>query len=485
MGGIQTTPTNSREFEKQTAECAEKHAGVTLDYGYSYCNATYDGYLCWPPTQAGAVVEQNCPTERLSDTSSHAFRKCSEEGLWVGRRPNETSPFGWTNFTPCFPVEVQHLLNLVYDNDDQSTQTKFDIASSTRLMEIIGFSISLIAICVSLIIYTQYRCLRNTRTRVHCSLFSAMLLQVIIRLILYGDQALVRSYQEISGKSVKQGIDNMPYLCESSYISLEYATSVMFTWMLIEGLYLHQVVTTNFLRGEIHFKYYYIIGWGLPVVFTSAWATLTAINYGQRKNRIECWYGYNFHRLYWILQAPRLGVILINFVFLINIMRVLIVKLRHTTTSELVRVRKAVRAALVLLPLLGITNILSMVEGYATSHGIVVFQIWSYVTHFLRSFQGFFIAVIYCFLNEEVKQAVKKHYRNYMAMRSDARRQQRTARACKDFASPQDPGDDIPGCSDETKSWVALRNMRYNSYDCPVANIRQSETAFGAEISTE
>lgn len=66
------------------------------------------------------------------------------------------------------------------------------------------------------------------------------------------------------------------------------------------------------------------------------------------------------------------------------------------------RCRKAVRAAVVLLPLLGITNIISM--GGAPLEKTVWFALWSYTTHFLTSFQGLFIATLYCFLNGEVNE---------------------------------------------------------------------------------
>jgi hypothetical protein len=63
--------------------------------------------------------------------------------------------------------------------------------------------------------------------------------------------------------------------------------------------------------------------------------------------------------------------------------------------------RKAVRAAIVLQPLLGITNSLQMVAApYNTS--VAYFAVWSYGTTFLVSFQGFFAALFYCFLKGEV-----------------------------------------------------------------------------------
>ena len=62
--------------------------------------------------------------------------------------------------------------------------------------------------------------------------------------------------------------------------------------------------------------------------------------------------------------------------------------------------RKAVKAAIVLLPLLGITNIVNLIDPPADS--VVQFGLWSYSTYFLVSFQGFFISLLYCYLNGEV-----------------------------------------------------------------------------------
>lgn len=46
-----------------------------------------------------------------------AFRECSSGGTWVGRHANETTPNGWTNYTPCFPPLVQSLFYKVYDDE--------------------------------------------------------------------------------------------------------------------------------------------------------------------------------------------------------------------------------------------------------------------------------------------------------------------------------------------------------------------------------
>ncbi|KAG8039738.1 hypothetical protein G9C98_000467 [Cotesia typhae] len=120
----------------------------------------------------------------------------------------------------------------------------------------------------------------------------------------------------------------------------------------------------------------------------------------------------------------------LNFLFLMNIVRVLVVKLRQSRTSETQQARKAVRAAAVLLPLLGITNLISMAA--APLETTIWFAIWSYTTHFLTSFQGLFIATLYCFLNGEVKLlirhvriALKKTMSVYMSLRGSNRSNRR------------------------------------------------------------
>lgn len=66
--------------------------------------------------------------------------------------------------------------------------------------------------------------------------------------------------------------------------------------------------------------------------------------------------------------------------------------------------RKAVRAAIFLLPLMGITHIIFFYYKFSEAW---VFALWSYTAYFLMSFQGFFVAVLYCFLNGEVSYQIK------------------------------------------------------------------------------
>lgn len=66
--------------------------------------------------------------------------------------------------------------------------------------------------------------------------------------------------------------------------------------------------------------------------------------------------------------------------------------------------RKSVKAALMLLPLLGIPNILQTIPFPPTKKNLTYFAIYTYVASFSYQFQGFFIAVLYCFTNREVSE---------------------------------------------------------------------------------
>ncbi|KAK6629841.1 hypothetical protein RUM43_003661 [Polyplax serrata] len=410
-------PSTNEELET----CHQKFKTFVPPTGEIYCNWTWDSVLCWPPTKAAAVAVQNCPKDRGIDPTKLVYKKCLGIGHWEGRvRGTYDSPQGWTNYTTCFTRETWELFKMLYAGSEDNAKIKLDIAEKTRTLEIVGFSVSLVALLFSLAIFFRFRGLRNSRTRIHKNLFIAMEIQVVVRLTLYIDQVVVK------GKfHFWQGIHNTPLLCETSYVLLEYARTAMFMWMFVEGLYLHNMITvTVFHKEQSYYTMYSIIGWGSPVAITAAWALVTATHYTTSK----CWWGYNLTGYFWILEGPRLAVVTVgyfvffllirflfnnikpyhvslqlNFLFLLNIIRVLVVKLRQSRKSEIEQVRKAVRATAVLLPLLGITNIISMTKS-PLEKSVWEFAIWSYATHFLTSFQGFFIAFLYCFLNGEEQQ---------------------------------------------------------------------------------
>ncbi|KAK4326952.1 hypothetical protein Pmani_002555 [Petrolisthes manimaculis] len=186
------------------------------------------------------------------------------------------------------------------------------------------------------------------------------MVQVLVRLVLYADQTISRGDSTGLGSGISQhrhGIDSTPILCESFYILLEYGRSAMFMWMFIEGMYLNNLISANLL-------------------------------------------------------------------FLLNIMRILLSKLREASTSEAQQIRplrRSVRNALFLLPLLGITNAITMIPS-PLERSAFEFGVWSYGTNLLTSFQGLVVACIYCFFNGDVKRTLCYYWHLRVTLRSRTRR---------------------------------------------------------------
>lgn len=386
--------------------------------GVLHCNGTFDSLLCWPATLAGETVRQNCPDLRGLDPTRFSEKKCGIDGHWVGRTPNDTSnPWGWTNYTGCYSPEAWKVYNrFLADKSEEQKMALKSIVYGTRVMEIVGLSLSLVSLTISSLIFIYFRSLKCHRTRIHKNLFYAMIIQVIIRLILYVDQWISKAdtpYGLVDGHLTV--ITKIPSLCKAIYSLLEYTKTVCFMWMFIEGFYLHNMIVVSVFSGNPNYFLYYLLGWGSPLLSTGIWVVVMIY-----LNKSRCWFSYYFLPSIWIMDGQRLAVIVINLIFLFNIVRILITKLRESHTNEAETLRKAVKAAIVLLPLLGITNFVVMIEP--SQENVVQFGVWAYTSFFLISFQGFGISLIYCFLNGEVIMAITKRWRNFRLTTSGARR---------------------------------------------------------------
>ncbi|KAK9888805.1 hypothetical protein WA026_001027 [Henosepilachna vigintioctopunctata] len=272
------------------------------------------------------------------------------------------------------------------------------ITQVTRYLEMIGLTLSLTSLIMSLVIFYQFRVLRNNRTKIHKNLFISTLLHIMTRLFLYVDQMIGDYIQKTS------------VLHEIWATSLEYTKTTMFMWMFIEGLYLHNMITVTIFQEHSYIKLYFYMGYGLSALMSATWMITMIILESD-------WYYYYLLPYYWILEGPRSTIVIVNLLFLLNIIRVLVVKLRESRTSEIEQVRKAVRAAIFLLPLLGIANVTFLF--FHQFDEAWKYALWSYTAHFFASFQGFFVAVLYCFLNGEVQSAIKNSFYSRMSLKGD------------------------------------------------------------------
>ncbi|CAG2168296.1 unnamed protein product [Oppiella nova] len=214
-------------------------------------------------------------------------------------------------------------------------------------------------------------------------------------------------------------------------ILLTYLMGTNFFWMFVEGLYLYILVVKTFSIELVKVHIYTFIGWGLPALVVMIWAPIKAYFSGSLDGRpygpSGCpWQLKDFFD--YIFICPVIFVLLVNIFFLGKIMWVLITKLRAATTAEskqyrlilgikiydLIVNRKAAKALLVLIPLLGVAYMLVLVTPTHRTAKLI----FQYLQAILVSTQGFTVAVLYCFCNGEVRNSVRHHFERFKLRRT-------------------------------------------------------------------
>ncbi|CAL1527371.1 unnamed protein product, partial [Lymnaea stagnalis] len=100
----------------------------------------------------------------------------------------------------------------------------------------------------------------------------------------------------------------------------------------------------------------------------------------------------------------------VNFIFFINIVRVLFTKLVRTAPprARKYRYRRLGKSTLVLIPIFGVHYLVTI--GVPDNINTVMETIKLYFEMFFNSFQGLLIACLFCFMNGEVQTEIRKRY---------------------------------------------------------------------------
>ncbi|CAF1028161.1 unnamed protein product [Rotaria sordida] len=377
-----------------------------------YCPTVFEN-LCWPQTLANHSITISCSLLAMPGVDSSKFltRHCLTTGIWSN-----------VSFKPCVYSDVWDLMNTFYISKTLSQRKRYtDILQAVRIIELVGLSVSFISVLVSLIIFFTLKSLYCSRTKIHINLLLAIFIQIIARIVNYGIQ-MKQSNNSSQIESIECGNDGsirrhgissiLKNMCPLIVIFLQFSISSMFMWMLCEGIHLNNILTVSVFKNYFKTYYFYILGWIVPLFMTLSWSIVMFVKERDRK----CWSNYNYLKYYWIIDGPRYAI---NFIFLLNIIRVLLVKIKEGSEKQIREekhrrssmntkfVRKAVKAAIFLLPLFGITH---MVETFVSPdpRSIALFALYCSVTYFLVTFQGFFCALLYCFLNTEVRETLSR-----------------------------------------------------------------------------
>uniref|UniRef100_A0A8C3SXL4 Calcitonin gene-related peptide type 1 receptor n=1 Tax=Chelydra serpentina TaxID=8475 RepID=A0A8C3SXL4_CHESE len=352
---IQLSVTRNKIMTAQY-ECYQK---ITQDPIHSkegpFCNRTWDGWLCWNDVAAGTVSVQRCPDYFQDFNPSEKVTKiCDQNGNWF-RHPESNRT--WTNYTQC---------NL-------HTHEKVKTALNLYYLAIIGH------VCLKMI-------------TLHKNLFFSFVCNSIVTIIWL---AAVANNQQL--------VATNPVSCKIYQFLYQYLMGCNYFWMLCEGIYLHTLIVVAVFAEKQHLMWYYLLGWGFPLIPACIHAIARSLYFND-----NCWISSETHLLY-IIHGPICAALVVNLFFLLNIVRVLITKLKVTHQAETSLYMKAVRATLILVPLLGIEFVLFPWQP----GGRIAEEVYNYVMHILTHYQGLLVSTIFCFFNGEVQAVLRRHWNQY------------------------------------------------------------------------
>ncbi|XP_030652377.1 gastric inhibitory polypeptide receptor isoform X1 [Nomascus leucogenys] len=403
-----------QRWERYRRECQETLAAAELPSGLA-CNGSFDMYVCWDYAAPNATARASCPWYlpwHHHVAAGFVLRQCGSDGQWGL----------WRDHTQCENPEKNEAFL------DQRL-----ILERLQVMYTVGYSLSLATLLLALLILSLFRRLHCTRNYIHINLFTSFMLRAAA--ILSRDRLLPRPGPYLG--------DQAPVLwnqalaaCRTAQIVTQYCVGANYTWLLVEGVYLHSLLVLVGGSEEGHFRYYLLLGWGAPALFVIPWVIVRYLY-----ENTQCWERNEVKAIWWIIRTPILMTILINFLIFIRILGILLSKLRtRQMRCRDYRLRLA-RSTLTLVPLLGVHEVVFAPVTEEQARGALRFAKLGFEI-FLSSFQGFLVSVLYCFINKEVQSEIRRGWHHCRLRRSLGEEQrQLPERAFRALPSGSGPGE--------------------------------------------
>ncbi|XP_051787936.1 adhesion G-protein coupled receptor D2 [Erpetoichthys calabaricus] len=300
----------------------------------------------------------------------------STEGCFVtSTGPNSTSCF--CNHTTNFAVLLQ-----IYE-----LQTTPAEDSMLRLLTFIGCGVSLFSLILTFILFIAVGVPTSDRTTVHKNLIVALATAEILLM-----------FSDLASKNKEACI------AVTALLHLFFMAS--FTWMLVEGLLLWSKVVSVNISEDRRMKFYYVIGWGLPVIIVGI-TLATSFNKYVADN--YCWLNVQTD-IIWSFVGPVLFVLFVNTIVLFRVVVVTVASARRRSkmmtpscsskSQKLELTWAATKPVLILLPVLGLTWLCGIFVNFTV--------VLAYIFIAMNAFQGLYIFLVYAVYNSEVRNAIQR-----------------------------------------------------------------------------
>uniref|UniRef100_A0A3B4ZBC5 Glucagon receptor-like n=1 Tax=Stegastes partitus TaxID=144197 RepID=A0A3B4ZBC5_9TELE len=358
-----------RKWVQYKDSCVEMIENEPLPQAGLFCNRTFDRYACWPDTPAGFMVNISCPFylpwyDKVSQ--GVVRRRCGSDGLWEREQSGQV----WRDMTQC---------------EEEKEVTSQEV---WQMLYTVGYSLSLTTLITALIILLSFRKLHCTRNYIHANLFLSFILRAVA--VIVKDNMLERHW----GKEIMKQTDVSEILLLKM---LSYCVLANHYWFFGEAIYLYSVLIASVFIDNNKYLPYICLGWGTPLLFVVPWVVVKTL-----KENKECWAVNENMSYWWIIRFPVLFASLINFLIFMKILKVIFSKLRANNQSRYPDYKlRLAKATLTLIPLFGIHEVIFIFATDEQTTGILRY-IKVFFTLFISSFQGFLVAVLYCYANKEV-----------------------------------------------------------------------------------
>ncbi|KAM4624449.1 glucagon-like peptide 2 receptor [Polymixia lowei] len=330
----------------------------------------------------------------MEDGSRSVHRECLANGRW---RQIENSSVAWRDQSEC---QEQHYFKA--EEDEVFRQ------NALRVISIVGYALSLFSLTVATLLMGMFRKLHCTRNYIHMNLFVSFILRamaVITKEIILHVMYTNLPTDDPGWNSYSNSA--IAVMCKASKVCMEYFVACNYFWLLVEAIFLHTLLFTAVLTKRRLLKRYMLLGWATPFLFVTPW-TVIKILY----ENTGCWAIVN-RWFWWIIRGPITVAVLVIFCIFIKILMLLLSKLKADQVKFTDYRYSLARATLVLIPLLGIHEVVFTVLIDECVEGSSRYA-RNFINLTLSSFQGFLVAVLYCFANGEVQAELKKRWQLFL-----------------------------------------------------------------------
>lgn len=362
-------------------------------YNETRCPTVWDKVACWPSTLAGQTAHQKCPDYIDSFLyNANATKHCNQDGTWF---VHPTLKIRWTNYTNC----VNKLIDM------ETLPFSQDHVHILRYISLVGYSVSLVALIIAIFIMMSFKKLRCARNTLHLNLFASFVWRAVV--------SLSKSFLLVDGTPLLESVvfaslmsNDSSWQCRLFSVIFNFGMISNYSWIFVEGMYLHTLIFVAFFSETSGVYGFVLFGWVFPIVCLLSWAAVRAT-----LENAGCWIIHSTKWSAWIIKGPLLVTVLLNFFFFINIVRVLFTKLQSANNLDSRRHRhmKLAKSSLVLIPLFGVPYMVFLALDEKFCPALELPKL--YFEMIFNSFNGFIVALLYCFLNGEVKAELAKKWR--------------------------------------------------------------------------